>query len=428
MKIVLCTVLLSPASYATDLSLAAAIEQALVDNHSIRLQRINQLSAQTAVLSASSEFDPRLSTSISVNKAKIPLTSGEKTQLESLDISHLHINDSTSYSLSASQKTAHGVTYTGSLSSQYSSDSLAELQGGKSSVAGIVSFKLSTALNRSHKADVVQAQLSSAEKNVYATQLQVLSNVNNLVADIGNAYWSLVAARQRKAITEASVQSMQSLLRDMNTLVKNDEIPRAELDLIQASLAEKKANSQSASLQTLSAEHQLALLLSQSQYTGITLVHKALPDISNITVQALPHTELNWQRLIQEHRDSRALKAAIESQNMLRKFAQNNVRNPVNLSVELSYRSLTEDSDPYRLGNIYANNNEGPSIGVNIEWLFPFKNTAARAQLRDSELKMESIQIQLKQQQFILRHNLQLSYDTARSNQAQLNQQKLARV
>jgi outer membrane protein TolC len=417
---------LTSVAFSAELTLPHAIEQALSANHSIRIQKINQLRTETLTKLASSEFDPQISTNISLNKAKVPLTNVEAIQLGTLGVSHEHTNDSTAYSLSVSKKTTRGITYSGSLSVQHSRDSLVELQGGESSAAGTVSFKLSTPLNRSHSAEIVNAKVNAAEKDADASQLQLLTTVNTLVADTSNAYWSLVGAKQRQAITDNSVQNMQSLLRDMNTLINNDEIPRAELDLIQASHAEKKVNFQSASLQTLSAQYQLVLLLAQKHDSDIYLAHQALPDLADISVPALPINERSWSILIQQHRDSRALQTAIDAQNMRRKLAQNNINRPVNLSLEVSYRSLTEGGSATHLGNIYGSNNEGPSILASIEWLFPYKNTAAKAQLRDSRLTMQSLDIQLQQQHFTLRRNLFQSYSTLLSNQAQLKQQKRA--
>lgn len=415
--------------YAKDLDLVSAVEEALADNYALKLQQINYLRAETVILEASSEFELQFRAGVSVDDQQLPLSNAEQNQLESFGLSGDREVTTTSYNLESFKQSRRGITYGGGFSVRHNTDVLNELQGGEPVANGTIGISLSTQLNRSYDPQIVQAELLAAKNNASLAQLQVFNSITNLVSDIAIAYWSLVAARQRQEITQRIETVMLGLLRDVTTLIENDEVPRAELDLVEASYAEKSSNNSAAILQVTAAENNLNLLLSQSNYkiSNRALDNEQLPEFFNNTVRSvLPVSDNAWQNFLGLHRDIRAIELAKDSQKYLKNKALDNTRRPINLSIEASYQSLIEGNDAFDFENITGRNQGGPSILASIEWVFPYKNSSARAQLKDSQLQLDSLEILSQQRRFALRHEIELAYETVRANQDQLNSQRRA--
>ena len=209
---------------------------------------------------------------------------------------------------------------------------------------------------------------------------------------ITSTYWELVAARASLRQIERGLRSLEELREqlagraDIDTL-RSQQL-RAESAIFKQRAARAKAQAQ---IQTAQANLRAAVaaprLLEQSQAELIPLT---LP--SDWKIELAREQEL--AAALNYHPQIQAVRASLQGARVKLQVAENELRPTLNLVMEGYVRGLNGDFDAVRsFGDQFSRG--APSYSAGVSYLRPYRNTAAKAILRERRLELRRTLLEL---------------------------------
>jgi outer membrane protein TolC len=209
----------------------------------------------------------------------------------------------------------------------------------------------------------------------------------NTVIGVAQAYWELASRIRRIEILKASEGRAEGLVAEISKLVAADQIPGAELDLAQASAAEKRAARFAEEQAFQIAWNGLGRLL-QADTGEATVEGLATDPLPAIDQQAfaLAETALQRRQAAPDRRaDVRAARLRERAAYLQRLAAENGLRPQVDMVVAATTNGLAEGASAMALGAALGLGRPLPGLSVGVEWRVPFDNNAARGLLLSQE-------------------------------------------
>ena len=209
----------------------------------------------------------------------------------------------------------------------------------------------------------------------------------NTVIGVTQAYWELASRIKRIEILKASESRAEGLVAEITKLVAVDQIPGAELDLAQASAAEKRAARFAEEQSFQIAWNALGRLLQAD--TGEAAVESVstdpLPAIDQRAFALADAAVQRRQAAPDRRADVRAARLRERAAYLQRLAAENGLKPQVDMIVAATTNGLAEGASALALGPALSLSRPLPSLSVGIELRVPFDNNAARGLLLSQE-------------------------------------------
>lgn len=368
-----------PSGATRPLGLLDAVRLTLVKNTNIQLREKQLESGQGALQQASGQFDSTLGLSVGGGLNNSPLNQQTRNSYANsgIPLSSLTTN-TTSSSLALTNPLRNGIVLSTSIGTTRTTGSTTDLSNLPSQSAGMVDFSISVPLLKG-RGESTAAGETAANLEWNARQQDLRFSISQSVLNTVTAYWSLVATRKNLDIANESEASARQMEEQTRTLIEADELPAADLNVLEANLLDRTASRITAEQSLLDAQQVLgqAIGLPYQQITSLELADEFPSfdtELSALERQSARLIELGMKR----RADRAAAQLRQESARTLTGAAQNNLKPQLNLTLNVGYAGLAEGASVSDVTGALAQNRTGLNSGAKISYQWPFDNNAAR--------------------------------------------------
>ncbi|HEX8894076.1 MAG TPA: TolC family protein [Terriglobales bacterium] len=359
-----------------------ALRSTLAKHPGIQLQE-QQVKLNEGILRvASGQFDTTLNASMSQGYTSTPLTAAQQAQYALLGLSTEYLDaTTTTYTVSAQKLFRNGIIIEPTITLNRNTDNLATRLGLNQSQ---LSFQVVLPFLRGRGRAAVDAQELSAASIVNASLHDANETVAQLLANTAISYWNAVAAVQNLKIAKGSEARGADYVRDVQTLIEADKIPKGEIYQLLANLGGRTASRIAAEQGVINAQQSLALALGLEADEVIISPdasdplpdwpEKSIPEVSPEIVRKFVKYALD------KRPDVIAAKLRRQSAEQILPAARNQLRPQLNLTLNGGYNGLLEGAGYGRPFGALVNN-VGVTTYASLNFSFPPRNDVAIGQL-----------------------------------------------
>ena len=361
-------------NYSVDkISLVYAVETALSTHPQIQISRLREDFSLGAVLSASGQFDTAVISTVSETVDGLPERSRDEKRV--VGAADGPIN-TVSYGAGIRKQLRSGI----SLSTGIDVSRLSQSGDGVSTLNnGEVNFVITQPLMRNRGRKVTTANEVSAQSDYRASQFDLRHTLSGIVRNAVVAYWTYLAALDNFSILEQSESRAKKLLEDTSTLIKNGEVPAAEIYQLEANAAQKTAARILAEQDTVEAGQSflLALGLSATPDNLIPTPTDLFPE-PNIGVMSTFEEITEWFATGLNNRDD-YLAANLREESAATQLyaAKNRLKRRLDFSLDIGYDNVNKGDDLDRNLTALNPNGGGFNVGAFLTMDWPVRNYAA---------------------------------------------------
>ncbi|MCA9420936.1 MAG: TolC family protein [Nitrospira sp.] len=423
---------LLPSDNVITLTLQEAVMEALDHNLDIRVSRHTRDVRLTDIVFQQAQFDPTVELGGRYDRTVVPLNRpifglGGVT-LGS--IPDTFDQNETNFSLGLKQKLLTGGSYDLTFDTNRNSVAGSTSFLFNPAYSSNVLFNLTQPLLRNFGPTVNNIQITLAQNAADVEQLTLLNQILSVIAQVEQAYWELVFARENLKVARATLQAAEELLASNRAKVKAGVMADVEVLQAQAGVANQIEQILLAQKTVLDQEDQLRLLLSKSELklTQTTPLVPLDPPIQHL--QETPLQE-NLEVAFEHRPEILQAKMNIETSNVNTRFAKNQLLPDLSFQGSLGLSGLGRNpGDNWdRLGSTDFYN-----MGGGLVLSYPIGNRSAQSQYQRRILETQQSQASLLRirQQIILDvkeaiRQVQTSFKRTRTNQTarQLSERQL---
>ena len=423
---------LLPSDSVITLTLQEAVMQALEHNLDIQVSRQSRDVRLTDIIFQQAQFDPTVQLSGRYDRNVSPLNRpifGFGGATVGSEPDKIDQND-TNLGLGIKQKLLTGGSYD------------LKFDTNRNSVAGETSFLFNPSYSSNLRFDLTQpllrnfgptitkVQITLARNAADLEQLTLVNQVLSVIAQVEQAYWELVFARENLKVTRATLQAAEELLASNRAKVKAGVMADVEALQAQAGVANQVEQILLAQKTVLDQEDQLRRLLNNSEY-NLTQTTPLVP--LDPPVQQRQETPLkeSLQSAFEHRPDILQAQKNIETSTVNTRFAKNQLLPDLSFQGSLGLSGLGKNPGDNldRLGSTDFYN-----MGGGLVLSYPLGNRSAQSQYQRRVLETQQSQVSLLRvrQQIILDvkeaiRQVQTSFKRTRTNQTarQLSERQL---
>jgi len=423
---------LIPQDSVMTLTLKEAVLQALEGNLDIKVSRQGKEVRLTDIVFQRAQFDPTVQLSGRYDRTVLPLNRpifGLGGVVIGSEPDTLDQND-TKFSLTFKQKLLSGASYDLNFDTNRNSVAGPNSFLFNPSYSSNLLFNLTQPLLKNFGPSVNKTQIVLARNAATVEYLSFLNQIQNVMAQVEQAYWELVFTRENLKVTKASLRAAEELLASNRAKVKAGVMAEVEVLQAQAGVASRVEQILIAQKAVQDQEDQLRRLLSHSesnliQNTPIVPMEKPLQQLEPIAVDSAIEGAL-------EHRpDVLQAKKNLESSGVEVRYAKNQLLPDLSFQGGVGLSGLGNNpGDSWdRLGSTNFYN-----MGGGLVFSYPLGNRSAQSQYqrRVLETQQNEYLLQRVRQQSILDvkeavRRIQTSYKRIQTNQVarQLSEKQL---
>lgn len=391
-----------------ELSLRAAIEQALARNFDLRIDRQDGLLAQAQLDSAQAAYVPTMRFGVNWERAEDPLAAGGAGVGTAIGASR---TDTVSWTGGVAAQLPSG----GSLNFSYNlsgTDGITTLASGARSAydgargtLGVVS--LTQPLFRGLRIDATRLTIRQRKLDVRSAELTAVGSANDIVAAVEQAYYQLVAARETVKVREAALGLAQRTAAD--TLARRQIGTVAPLAERQAQAAAATAEADLINARQTVRERENALKLLVSDRFAELRDAEIVPSDPLSSESVSLDYDASLQHALAHRAELGQLDLTIQ-QRQLGVMYQRDQRRP---QVDLvgSY-GVSGSAERNRTVLTQWRDRDFPSYAVGVQVSVPWTNKKARSDLRSAETQKRQAELRLEQQRDVVHSQI----DTAVAN------------
>jgi len=423
--------LLQPDSVIT-LTLQEAVMEALEHNLDIQVSRQTRDVRLTDIVFQHAQFDPTVQLGGRYDRTVIPLNRpifGFGGVTLGADPDTFDQNE-TNFNLGLQQKLLTGGSYDLTFDTNRNSVAGSTSFLFNPSYTSNLAFTLTQPLLRNFGPSINNIQITLAQNAADVEQLTLLNQILSVIAQVEQAYWELVFARENLKVVRATLQAAEELLASNRAKVKAGVMADVEALQAQAGVANQIEQILLAQKTVLDQEDQLRLLLSNSELklTQTTPLVPLDPPIQHL--QETPLKE-NLEVAFEHRPDILQAKKNIETSTVNTRFAKNQLLPDLSFQGSLGLSGLGKNAGDNwdRVGSTDFYN-----MGGGLVLSYPIGNRSAQSQYQRRVLETQQSQVSLLRvrQQIILDvkeaiRQVQTSFKRTRTNQTarQLSERQL---
>jgi outer membrane protein len=361
------------------LTLIEAVRTTLEKQPFINLQKEEVTVKRGATVQAGGPFDLLLQSGLTQTHQNTPLDSVEAASSGVNSLNEL--SNVTDYKLLVSKLFRNGV----SVASSYEAIRNANNSFDPGVNTALLNFAVTVPLARGRGQQAVDATELAAAKEVDATLLDLNQLISQLLANTASSYWNLVAANELLEITADAEKRGQIYVDNVKAFIEADHVPRSDLNVAAANLADRSSNRIAAQQQVAAARQQLALDMgiAADQMFRVPDPSQTFPNGED---QPLPSDNPNalqyyLDQSLSHRADYLAARRRVDESQILLSAAKNGLLPQINLTANAGYEGLAAGRAYGGFFSAAASNVNGPNASIGITYSFPFANSSARGQM-----------------------------------------------
>ena len=364
---------------APSLDVVKAARATIAAQPEILLQQQRLASSRGALQTASGQFDPQLSASLLRARDTLPFTDAQIEQTDQLY--DAATTNTTAYRLGLEKVFRTGLTISPLLEVVRED---VNVLGAATNRAG-VAFQVTQPLLRGRGRDVVTAQETAARLEVEATTLDLRQVIASSVVRTVQAYWGYLAAVRALDVLRKAEDRARTLVDQIQTMIRADVRPAADLKQSQANLADRVSQRAAAEQALFEARQRLgiAMGLPFDQIGALPLPGDTFPDIEATQVASAATFGGMVDQAMAYRSDLQALRTRQREADVLRAQARDGLRPELNLGGSAGYAGLDEGRAFWQLFTPLAPQGFNASASLLFSW--PVLNNTARGLFSQSE-------------------------------------------
>lgn len=375
----LTTLLYSGLGLAAPVSLVDAIQWTLAKNPNIQLQEKQTDTSLGALQQAAGQFDTTASLAAGYDSDHAPLTqqSQQSYLAQGFPLSQLQ-TDTTSYSVALNKPLRNGVVLSPSISATRTEGTSNDLSKLAAQNRGKVNFNILIPLQQGRRESASLGE-AAATLTWEASKQDLRFAIAQGIYGTVSAYWKWVAARKYAAIAQEAEASTRHMAEETQKLIEAEEIPAADLLLVQASLLDK-TSARIAAEQTL-----LDALQKLGQSIGLTAAQIAsLEPLDEfpappVALPVFPPLRTGFvDAALRRRADLAAARLRQEAARTSEKAAGHSLQPQLDLNIRVGYATLVEGNANGNLASAATQNRTDANIGTTISYQWPVENSIAR--------------------------------------------------
>lgn len=405
------------------LSLQAALSAALSGNSNVLLSFTQVELAQSVAQQQRGPFDLALNAQGGTTRNIRPLREAERLSflLGGFDLRY-QLTDTAIAQAGLTQLFTNGVQ--ANLVATYTSDTdnTFPASGTPRQGVGAVTFQLRVPLMR-NAGDAVGAPLRAAEVEASAARGELEFTVAQILLNSALLYWDYLGKTQRLAISRASELRGEVQLDEIRKLIAADELPKAEINLAQASLNDRRSTRIAAEQALLESRRALgrSLGLSAQATMAIGELADAFPEYAGVSIDAVARKEELTARALDTRSDLIALRRHREAAQILLDAARKNERPQLDLVLGVTESGLKEGGSPAAVGPAFLQN-FGPGYSANVVFQLPLGNNLARGLVRQQAALVDAQRIRINELNHTISNGIETSAYAVRRATEQLTE------
>lgn len=361
-----------------ELSLAKAVETALLENLGLRLTQEDVTAAEGAAMAAEGTFDVQLSADVGAGQRN-------DTPVTQID--------------SGEEKTA---AWNAGVQKRFTPGTEMEVRWNNGNLdtdsdlylfdpvySSEVTLELRQPLLRGLGRKVQTADLNSARTQVKAASFVVDGRAADLASEVKSAYWELVFAHQNLEVLELSLALARKLKEDTELRIEAGKLAAIDLFQPQAEVAQREQDLISGERQIGFAEDNLKLLLNSEKWL-IPFDPVDLPPIDPIR----PEIRKIYERAINNRPDLQAAALQVEASQYQLEKAANDKKPSLDLLGTVGFGANADDYAD-ALDNSVSDSDTRWQIGLSISR--PLDNSLAEGQYRQARAALNKNKFRVEQ-------------------------------
>jgi outer membrane protein TolC len=360
------------ASVAQTITLEQAIASALASNANILVARSQLAATEATIQQQRGAFDTTLSVDGSRSRAVVPLRAGDQAALAAAGVNlQAQQSDAAQARVALNHTFPNGMQAGLSATHNHLLDNTQTAGGVPAQSTGVIAFQLRVPLMR-NGALATGAPLRAAQMEAEASRYELAQVASQTALGAALAYWDYLGKLERLAIARSGEQRGEGLLEELRKLVAADEVPRAELQLAQASLTERRSARIGAEQSVLEARRNLGRLLGlpAAEMMALGAPETRFPQVpaeSNAPPKAASVLQLA-ARAVQARPDMLALLKRRDVARLRMEAAQHQEKPQLDLVLGATRNGLAEGARPWDAGASFSGGAApGLSVGLNYQ-------------------------------------------------------------
>lgn len=358
---------------ATSLSLEQAINEALLNNFSLKVVQIQTDIAEANLDGAESGFDLEIFAEGNVRKTEQPTAFAETSATSS---------DDRNYSAGVRKRLEFGtqITASSNLNRRFSD---AGVNISNLSQSASIGLSIRQPLLQGAGKSPNRAQINLADNTLSSTREQLRESVLNTLFETESAYWQLAASASALLFRQTSVEAGETFLNQARERQRVGVATELEVLQARASLAQRTEA-------LIRAEESLlnswdALLFVTGKDLGVS---SDPPDLDTLPVPSGEPAPLRnlWELAKTQNPDIARADLAVSRARIAASAARNDLLPQLDLVLSGSYIGLDDEQSRNAIES--ALDREGHSWAVGFEFSMPWGNRGAKADVRARELEI----------------------------------------
>lgn len=407
---------LGPTSGAFAVDLQTVVDRTIEHSPAIIGERLAVDSARGGLQATGGTFDPTLQIGASLGQQETPSPASN-------NISEFE-TDSANASFGMTQVLSNGIELTPEIILQRERTTAQRLSGLEAEARAITRFSIRFPLLRGGGKVAVLADSDIATLALEASQAQYLRALTTTLGSSISAYWQYSHATQALKIAEANETRAERLENQIRRLVDAGEAPAAQLALVEASTADRRATTIEAQARQLAAESSLALAmgLELSSNNRFGVPQETLPTASERLLRIASQSREGVEGMLARREDLQAARLNEQSATRRLEAIRSDLQPNLDLSLQVEIAGLEEDNGYLRPIDAFVGQDTGPSAQLNLEYRFPIGQSAARGQIASQSATRDQATLRVRAlRERIVTETLELS-GRLRSTHARLAQ------
>lgn len=358
------------AAAQASLGLAEAVRLALMRSPDIEVQRQQERAAAGFARLAAAPFDLSTSAIAGATRDVRPLRADERIRLAAAGLDQQL--DGESVQFGATRQYDSGIQLGGSYAFGRVSDTLQAAQNIPRQSADRLTFTVKVPLLKNSGRE--QAALrNAAETDALAAQRETEQAAARTVLAAAQAYWDWAAREAVDAAAASSEARVRQLLREIEKLVAEDELPPAELNLVSAAVGERSAARMATRQRSRDGKFALGRLYGMDAFAvdALGLPADALPEQDGGLVLASLR-----QQALERRADLSALRLREAAAQMRRDAARANGKPLADLELGAYYAGLREGQRSAAAAIDPTQRNAGPGLSARLVMQWPVQDSA----------------------------------------------------
>ena len=396
------------------ISLREALDNALLQNRQLQIERINQSVAAFTLREAYGAYDPLLTTRAHVEEATDP--GGFDPANPSADA--IYSADSEVVTFGLTGLIPSGMTY--SLGANYAHSY------GTRNFLNFDSYKITSGLYleqpllRNMWIDPVRWEIQVEKQNLKVSELGVHFIAMNVVNQTQAAYYDLAYAWEQLRIQRSLVETKQAFLGSIREQIRLGAVPALEEKFAQSQAAATQSGQISSSNTVAMASNHLRTLMGVSAENWTQLVLE--PSDAVLTVPETFNLSESWRTGLRQRPDLLQLAINVETAQITEKYWKNQILPFLNLFGSYGLRG-TDALQGFLGDDVKARSSRAfdqiedqtaPNSSVGVLLMFPITSRAERARYRASQELKKQAELVVKQKEELILREVADAIDLAR--------------